>query len=297
MSCSENGAAALELAAAGHPVLPVHTPTSWGCSCSRRGCSRPGKHPRGVYGLKSATTDPERIKQWWFGQPQANIGLRCDGLVVLDVDGPDGRRSLERLEWDLGELPPTRLQVSGRGEHRFYSTPEVDSIGNSTAPLDSPPGLDLRAGTRGYVVVAPSLHASGVHYQWLDPERPLEPLPLPWIERLLGLPRPQAENPPAMAWCLPAGMVASTPYGLAALDGEVQKIRTAPEGRRNETLNKSVFRLAQLAAGGELEFDLIEPMAKDAAQLAGLDWLEIDLTIASALKAGWANPRSRKPRS
>jgi hypothetical protein len=111
------GAAALELAAAGHPVLPLHTPTGCGCSCGSPRCARPGKHPRGFYGLKSASSDLERVEAWWWAQPLANIGLRADGLVVFDCDGSGGRRSLERLEWELGELPESRSQQSGRGEH------------------------------------------------------------------------------------------------------------------------------------------------------------------------------------
>jgi Bifunctional DNA primase/polymerase, N-terminal len=283
------GEAALELAAAGHPVLPLHNPDERGrCSCGRE-CGRTGKHPRGVYGLNHASTDPRQIEAWWHGQPEANLGMRCDGLVVLDLDGPTGHRSLSELEWELGELPPTRSQRTQRGEHRFFSTPAEVLLGNSTAPLGHPPELDLRAGTRGYVVVAPSRPG----YRWLDPEAPFEPLPQPWLTRLLELP----SLPPASGGVKPGGVcTGSTPYGLAALDGELRKIGTATEGSRNETLNKSVFRLAQLAAGGELELDLIEPLAKDAAQLAGLDWLEIDLTIASALNAGFRFPRSRNPR-
>jgi hypothetical protein len=46
---SPQGEAALELAANGHPVIPLHTPTAWGCSCGRRNCGRAGKHPRGIY--------------------------------------------------------------------------------------------------------------------------------------------------------------------------------------------------------------------------------------------------------
>jgi hypothetical protein len=292
MSRSENGAAALELAAAGHPVLPLHTPTCYGCSCGRSNCGRPGKHPRGFYGLKSASTDPERVKWWWHGQPSANIGMRCDGLVVFDLDGLDGRHSLDKLESELGELPETRGQCSGRGEHRFYSTPGVDSIGNSTSPLSDPPGLDLRAGTRGYVVVAPSLHASGPRYRWTNPEAPIARLPQLWLERL----NETSASLPAMAGYPPVWAGSSTRYGLVALRDELKKVRSAPEGSRNNTLNRSVFKLAQLAAGGELEIELIESRAHRAAHTIGLDWLEAHLTIASALNAGWAYPRSRKPR-
>ena len=265
--------------------MPLHSPTPWGCSCGYR-CSRVGKHPRGIYGLKHATTDPERIEQWWFGQPGANVGLRCDGLVVLDVDGPHGRRSLERLEWDLGELPASRLQVSGRGEHRFYSTPEVDSIGNSTAPLGSPPGLDLRAGSRGYVVSAPSRHESGVRYQWLDPGRPIEPLPLAWLERLL-LPRPVELAVEAVAAC------ESSAYGRAALRKEMAALGVVGPGARNNALNRAVYCLAGWVSGGELDWYELHDTARNAGLGLGLSLDEVERTISSAMNAGYARPRRK----
>jgi hypothetical protein len=243
--------------------------------------------------LKSATTDPKRVEWWWHGQPSANVGMRCDGLVVFDLDGPEGRRSLNKLESELGELPESRGQRSGRGEHRFYSTPGIDSIGNSTAPLGDPPGLDLRAGTRGYVVAAPSLHANRSRYAWIDPETPTAPLPRPWLQRLL---EPTASLP-AMAGYPPVRVGSSTRYGLVALRAELKKIRSAREGSRNNTLNRSVFKLAQLAAGGELELEMIERTAVPAALAVGLEAHEVDLTIHYALSAGYAHPRTRRPRS
>jgi hypothetical protein len=291
---SDLGRAALELAAAGHPVLPLHSPEAGRCSCGDSHCSRVGKHPRGCYGLTHATTDPERIASWWWGQPEANVGLRCDGLLVFDVDGAKGQRSLADLEWDLGELPASRVQTSGRGEHRFYRIPAESSIGNSTAPLGNPPDLHLRAGSRGYVVAAPSLHASGTRYRWLEPNASIAELPQPWLERMVGLQRLPEREPSALL----AGVLGLTGgrYGQAALEGELHKIRHAPEGARNETLNRSVFRLAQLAAGGELELEVVEHEAKAAAIAAGLSEREVDLTVHYALTAGYRFPRARKPR-
>jgi hypothetical protein len=261
----------------------LHTPTAHGCSCGRH-CGRVGKHPRSTFGLKSATTDLRQVEAWWHGQPEANIGLRCDGLVAFDLDGPAGRRSLAELEWELGELPETRGQQSGRGQHRFYRVPPEALIGNSTAPLGDPPGLDLRGGDRGYVVAAPSLHSSGRPYRWLN-EAPIAPLPQPWLERLLELPSLPAREPEIVA------AEGTTRYGLAALEAELLKIRFAAEGGRNEQLNRSVFRLAQLAAGGHVDIAQLEAEAKAAALGNGLDLLEVDLTIASALTAGFRQPR------
>jgi hypothetical protein len=276
---------AKELGAAGHPVLPLHTPNGRACSCGRRRCDSAGKHPRGVYGLRHASTDMGQIEAWWFGQPDANIGMRTDGLVAFDLDGADGRRSLAELEWDLGELPESRGQTSGRGEHRFYRLPVETVVGNSTHPLGDPPGLHLRAGDRGYVVAAPSLHASGRRYHWIDPEAPIAPLPEAWLERLLELPRLEPPEP------IPEGD--STRYGRVALEAELAKLRAAPVGRRNEALNLCVFKLAQLVAGGELEHDYLYESAHAAALAIGLGEYETAKTIASATKAGLRFPRRR----
>jgi hypothetical protein len=273
--------AALELATAGHPVLPLHTPTGHGCSCGRN-CGSPGKHPRGLYGLSHASCDPERVAAWWWAQPEANIGMRCDGLVALDLDGPEGRRSLEQLEDELGSLPPTGGQRSGRGEHLLFTIPADVAVGNSTRALGDPPGLDLRAGERGYLVVAPSWHASGRPYRQLEPARPFAPLPAGWLERLL---RPRATAPELAAPLRRRGE--TTGYGLAALRGELGKIRSAPEGNRNNQLNLSVFVLARLVTAGKLELELLEREAALAALESGLGQEETQRTIGSALSAGW----------
>jgi bifunctional DNA primase/polymerase-like protein len=239
-----NREAALALAAKGHPVLPLHSPLAGRYSCGARNCSRIGKHPRGVYGLKSASTDPERIGFWWHGQPSANVGMRCDGLLVVDLDY-GGAVSLHELEWELGELPETRIQSSGRGEHRFFATPAGVLLGNSTAALGHPKGLHLR-GDRGYVVAAPSLHPNGRRYAWRDPKTPIAELPEPWLEKLLELPELPAERSAGgkaerdRIRAL-AAETSSTRYGLSALAGELVKLRSAQEGTRNETLNRAGF--------------------------------------------------------
>jgi Bifunctional DNA primase/polymerase, N-terminal len=145
-------AAALRLAGEGHPVLPLE-----------------GKTPLGGYGLSHATRGKAAIATWWRRWPAANIGLRCDGLCVVDVDGDPGEESLERLEHQLGPLPLTRAQTTGKGRHMLYAAP--DELGNSTGPLGRPAGIDLRSGRRGYIVAAPSRHPSGRRYRWFDPER------------------------------------------------------------------------------------------------------------------------------
>ena len=67
--------AALQYAELGYAVLPC----------------RPGdKPPLTSNGLKAATTDPDQIERWWSKWPDANVAIRTDGLLVIDVDTPDG---------------------------------------------------------------------------------------------------------------------------------------------------------------------------------------------------------------
>lgn len=181
---------ALGYAARGWAVFPLYEPTPTGCSCVRADCGKPGKHPRTPDGLTSATRDPETIRGWWQRWPKASIGLatgRVSGVVVVDVDPKDGGADrLDVMEQTHGSLTGTLTAwTGGGGVHLFFQCPAEGfpcSVGKNGGPLG--PGLDVR-GDGGYVVAAPSLHASGKHYEWPDDAAVLEPQPLPeWVLRL-----------------------------------------------------------------------------------------------------------------
>jgi Bifunctional DNA primase/polymerase, N-terminal len=50
--------AALSYARRGWRAVPLHSWTGSCCTCGRRDCPSPAKHPRTLHGLKDATTDP-----------------------------------------------------------------------------------------------------------------------------------------------------------------------------------------------------------------------------------------------
>lgn len=81
-------------------------------------------------------------------------------------------------------------------------------------------------------------------------------------------------------------------YAAAALDREADAVRTAPEGTRNDTLNKAAFSLGQLVAGGELDEATVVTVLTDAARSAGLTEKEIGKTINSGMSKGRLNPRT-----
>jgi Bifunctional DNA primase/polymerase, N-terminal/Primase C terminal 1 (PriCT-1)/Winged helix-turn-helix DNA-binding len=146
---------AFDLGLLGFRVFPVRAPIDGRCSCRRPACNA-GKHPYITSYLARASTDPKQIESWWQQWPGANIGAACgQGLVVIDVDGPEGE------EWvSTKELPETLSVKSGRGRHLYYA-------GASPSGIAVGPQVDV-IGDGRYVVVPPSLHATGARYEWND---------------------------------------------------------------------------------------------------------------------------------
>lgn len=119
--------------------------------------------------------DETLIRSWWQRWPEANLGIvtgAVSGIVVLDVDSPDGMESLKKYNL---HLPPTpTVQTGGGGLHYYFRHPGYHCK-NFTKKY---PGIDFR-GDGGYVVAPPSLHKSGNYYTWLIP---------PWDEELADAP-------------------------------------------------------------------------------------------------------------
>lgn len=278
--------AALGYARAGIPVLPFHTPTAdGGCSCPDLECASPGKHPRVRRGVHAATTDPDVITAWWARWPTANVGLRTGVLIdVCDIDVPDARRPVTALLDNTCARGP--LAVTGRGWHLWVA---ATGAGNHARILD---GVDWR-GRAGTVVAPPSLHACGLRYRWVrDHHHPLPTCP----PRLLALlHRTVAPTPPTPS--VFTAVTAPGPYAAAALTGETQRVLSARPptggmpGVRNDTLNRSAFRLGQLVAAGLLDEHTVRAYLTEAALTVGLPAAEARRTITSGMTAGQRHPR------
>lgn len=251
------------------------------------------KRPLTERGYKDGTTDPGQIAEWWGAWPEANVALATGGLIVLDVDGPDGEQTLAALEAEGGPLPATLEARTGRGRHLYYRSPQGAVIGNTAGSRGRGlgKGLDVR-GQGGYVIAPPSVHAeTGRPYAWVDPGVPLATLP-EWVAARLEKPREPAPVVPLRPTSNGQVSDREQAYGKAALESEAQAVRTAPQGERNHALNRAAFSLGQLVAAGQLAEGDVAAELEAAAQVAGLEAGETRQTLRSGLEAGKAQPRS-----
>jgi len=242
-----------------------------------------GKQPRTEHGYKDGSTDSRQVADWWQAWPDANVALVTGDLIVIDVDGPEGSQSLEALEAQHEPLPPTLSASTGRGVHRYYRCPEGIKIGNSAGKLGV--GLDVR-GKGGYVIAPPSIHENGKRYEWIAEGVPIADLP-EWIAEIL---KPRERQQGDVVAIRPTGD-ADRRIALVALEREAQIVRVAPDGTRNDTLNKAAYNLGQLAANGSITESEITEQLVAAAEAANLPSHEIESALSSGLKAGLAAPR------
>jgi len=282
--------AALAYRAHGSRPIPIYAPVGRGCSCRMdRYCQAAGKHPI-VRGWQRSHANERTIQARWSAWPRANVGLVTGGparLVVLDIDGDEGRQSLYALEEAHQRLPVTLTSATGGGgEQRLFVLPEevdLDTIGNSVRKLGA--GLDVRA-SGGQIVVAPSLHRSGRRYRWIT-RVAMAPLPR-WLYELLADPPHESRNP------LPRVRPDAERlrrYGGAALEQATLTVATAPAGARNATLFREAVSLAELVAADFLPEERVWREITRAARTAGLWPFEIRVTLASAFRRGPRRPR------
>lgn len=146
--------AALQFAAAGIPVFP---------------CAPNGKDPACTHGFHDATTDVAQIDAWWAENDCYNIAFppHIVGLGVVDLDGPEGIASWEKLKAHCADpVPDTREIETPRGGRHLYFHGEL--------PMTAwRPGNERNLGehidTRGvgsYVLLPPSI-VNGKSYKVL----------------------------------------------------------------------------------------------------------------------------------
>ena len=180
-------------------------------------------------------------------------------LVCIDID-EGGKQGIEVIERLLG--PPVTVTRTRRkdGYHVWYRIPKDAVVGNRKWRCVDASG-DVR-GSRGFAIL------------WRG-------FAILWDAKKL-------------ADRLHHGFDDAKPVDLAALTNQaatsrgVEAVRQAPEGARNDTLNREAFVAAKNGHLDPEEF-------RKAARAAGLPDSEISSTLASAAKAG-KRDRAKKNR-
>lgn len=162
-----------------------------------------GKHPLTANGFKNATRSHDVIAQWEKSLKITGVGVPTgqeNGFLVLDVDlKNDGPSHLEHLQEKHGPLPETlTVKTGGGGTHYYFRCPDA-TVKNSAGAIA--PGIDIRA-NGGYVIVPPSLHATGDRYSFIkclteQSFKELPPIP-EWLVPTSQISQPLAR--PASYW-------------------------------------------------------------------------------------------------
>jgi hypothetical protein len=126
--------------------------------------------------------DLESIRVEWGLNPEANIGVLCgqdaldgDGLVIIDIDVPNGWSTIEALRDDNVRMcTTTTVATPSGGRHLYYRGHAVS--------WNPGPGLEVRS--VGRQCAAPPSSLTAGCYAWMDngtwdpdPFAAIEPLP------------------------------------------------------------------------------------------------------------------------
>lgn len=175
-------------------TLPLYGSTPSGCACGKASCLSPAKHPWTANGLKNASLDPDVLDTLFRHKANANIGIATgpiSNIFVVDIDGALGESSLQNFP----ALPATLTSTTGRGRHLFFHYPQRKVY---TRAGKFAPGLDIR-GEGGYVVAPPSIHHTGIPYEWMDDTAPIADAPDWLLDIICKEPEAKQHTAPAYA--------------------------------------------------------------------------------------------------
>ncbi|MEV6864071.1 bifunctional DNA primase/polymerase [Streptosporangium subroseum] len=254
----------------------------------------------------NATTDPDLIRRCWSNAPY-NIGIATgpSHLVVVDLDTRKEGQS-PPPSWDLPGVnegadvlavlceraeqpfPFETFTVRTRrgGLHLYFTAPDSARLGNTKGRLGWL--IDTRA--HGGYVLGPGSYVdlpdgTGT-YQVIYNTTPA-PLPPLLFQQLVSPPPPVS---PPVHLTLPDTRRGA--YLRTALTRELDRIATAPPGKRNHALYVAAVALGQLVAGGALSQAEVTTLLEQQGTAVGQSSSQISYTITAGLKAGAARPRT-----
>ena len=166
-----------------------------------------------------ASADPDVWRGWLeqFSYLGDHLGFAMvtgapSGIVVLDLDVKHGAVDalVEAAAKAAGSPPPETLAVQsgGGGRHLFFRYDPQHPLKNHTALIV--PGIDVR-GDGGYIILPPTLHASGTTYEFVNTA---EMAPSDW---LVGLVNTTRRAPSSASRTVPAAASTERTFTLVQL--------------------------------------------------------------------------------
>jgi hypothetical protein len=209
-----------------------------------------------------------------------------EGVLVVDIDGEEGMASVE--EAGLPGSPLHWASLSGKGMHFVYL---ADGEAKNRRVL---PGVDVKT-HGGYVVVPAAGREKLASWDGLFPVEMAPPAAPAWAyERAVPKPAKQEgsplHGPPSDAATAPSGESTVSRDGWrewhprTPLEERCRRVAEAPEGERNETLNREAYLYG--LEWGEWDHPDAEQELAEAGIQAGLEHSEAHRTALSGLVRG-----------
>lgn len=238
------------------------------------------------------------VNRWFEDFQYASIGLLggaiSHNVVFIDLDGIPAIKQFAAAFPNLCENTKSVLTGSQVGIHLYIRVDEIpDNINVRVAGVG---GFEIRANGQ-YVIAPPSPHPSGNLYR-VYRERDILHLPhiedvRDWMENFRLNDRDN-RNEIIQDAARPQNIDVDErkqAFLNKVVSEEIARVETAMQGNRNNALFYAGLRLANLAAGGELNWSEMSQKLYRAGMSTINDAKEVERTIASAWRIGSKNPR------
>lgn len=221
------------------------------------------KRPNGQwreYTVRRATK--REISLWYEEHGVQSIGLVggaiSGNMVFIDLDGIPAIKKFASAFPNLCENTRSILTGSQKGIHLYVRVDEIPD--NINVRVKGVGGFEIR-GNGQYVIAPPSPHQSGHHYRVY---RDKDILHLPhihdvraWMDNL-RVNQHDNQNEAMKQHARPQSVsvnASKRAFLNKVVSEEIARVESASEGRRNNSLFYAGLRLANLSAGGELNWN------------------------------------------
>lgn len=228
------------------------------------------------------------------------LGQVSHNVIVVDLDG---WACVRLFQARFPKLINTYTVLTGSlgGLHLYYRPESLPE--NMNVRIEDAGGIEIR-GNGQYVIAPPSPHLSGNFYKVQNrvPIMRVEDMSeiSAWLAALRDTNQAerheaivQAANPKQMSLNLKID-ARKRAFLQTVLSREIARVETSRLGERNESLFYAGLRLANYAAGGELNWQDCEMRLLAAAISVGTSETEARRTIASSWRIGSKNPKKVK---